>query len=182
MDGAMGTMVQQESLSEDHFSGKNHKLSKKTITEIKKAQDQGAELKGNNELLSITQPKLIQSIHEKYLEAGADIIETNTFGASSIAQADYGLEKLVPELNLASAKETRILTILTLRLIANAFVTADMCKAILQSKNDLPRILKFIDTYLHHIHVALCASLHMGPAQARHLEMDGHARIGHRYG
>ena len=107
MDGAMGTMVQQESLSEDHFSGKNHKLSKKITTEIKKAQDQGAELKGNNELLSITQPKLIQSIHEKYLEAGADIIETNTFGASSIAQADYSLEKLVPELNLASAKLAR---------------------------------------------------------------------------
>ncbi|OUW04206.1 MAG: methionine synthase [Betaproteobacteria bacterium TMED156] len=111
MDGAMGTMIQQENLDEDSYRGSckssNSGLKKKQVEILDGAINKGFEVKGNNELLSLTRPTLIQKIHEQYLEAGADIIETNTFGASSIAQADYGLEDLVKDMNLYSAKIAR---------------------------------------------------------------------------
>ena len=105
MDGAMGTMLQQEKLGEEDFVGQHQNRVPVDIRkEIEKAKTKGIELKGNNELLSITQPDIIQSIHEKFLEVGADIIETNTFGATSVAQADYCLEALAREMNLASVR------------------------------------------------------------------------------
>lgn len=91
LDGAMGTMIQRHNLEEEDFRNdflKNHKKS----------------LKGNNDLLSITRPDIIKDIHLKYFAAGADIAETNTFSSTTIAQADYGLEELVYELNFQSAK------------------------------------------------------------------------------
>ena len=91
MDGAMGTIIQRYKLNEDDFRGKRFK-------------DYSKDLKGNNDLLSITKPEVIREIHLQYLEAGADIIETNTFSSTSIAQADYGLESLPYELNVASVK------------------------------------------------------------------------------
>ena len=91
LDGAMGTMIQQYPLEEEDFRGDRFK-------------DHPCPLKGNNDLLSITRPDIIQTIHEKYLEAGADLVETNTFSSTTIAQADYQLEELVYELNKASAE------------------------------------------------------------------------------
>ena len=91
IDGAMGTMIQRHTLEEDDYRGSRFK-------------DHPHPLKGNNDLLSITQPDIIQEIHRQYLMAGADIIETNTFSSTSIAQADYHLESLVYELNFQSAK------------------------------------------------------------------------------
>src|SRR5665213_2807410 len=78
IDGAMGTMIQQYKLEEEDYRGEKFK-------------DWHKDVKGNNDLLSITQPKIIQAIHKAYLEAGADIIETNTFSSTSIAQADYDM-------------------------------------------------------------------------------------------
>ena len=94
LDGAMGTMIQRYDLNEDDFRGELFK-------------DSEIDLKGNNDLLSLTRPQIIQEIHEKYLEVGADIIETNTFSGTSIAQADYGLERIVYELNKVSAEIAR---------------------------------------------------------------------------
>ena len=91
MDGAMGTMIQQERLLEKDFRGDL-------------LRDHPQELKGNNDLLSLTRPDLIQSIHEDYLRAGCDIIETNTFNATSIAQKDYATEHLVYDINKKSAQ------------------------------------------------------------------------------
>lgn len=91
IDGAMGTMIQQHKPDEAAFRGEKFK-------------DWEKDLRGNNDLLSITQPKIIQSIHKEYLDAGADIIETNTFSSTSIAQADYGLEEYAYELNVAAVK------------------------------------------------------------------------------
>ncbi len=91
IDGAMGTMIQQYQLQEDDYRGERFANSAK-------------DLKGNNELLSLTRPKIIRAIHDAYLEAGADIIETNTFSATSIAQADYNTSDLAYELNVASAR------------------------------------------------------------------------------
>ena len=91
LDGAMGTMLQQYKFTEEDFRGERFK-------------DFHIPLQGNNDLLSITQPKAIKEIHTKYLEAGADIIETNTFSGTSIAMADYELEDIVYELNYQSAK------------------------------------------------------------------------------
>ena len=94
LDGAMGTMIQRYSLDEKDFRGErfiNHKC----------------DLKGNNDLLSITRPDIIQAIHKEYLNAGADIIETNTFSSTSIAQEDYDLSDIVYELNFESAKIAR---------------------------------------------------------------------------
>ena len=91
LDGAMGTMIQKYSLSEKDFRGErfiNH----------------NCDLKGNNDLLSITQPKIIKQIHEEFLEAGADIIETNTFSSNKIAQDDYNLGTIIYDLNFMSAK------------------------------------------------------------------------------
>ena len=94
LDGAMGTMIQRYSLDEKDFRGErfiNHTC----------------DLKGNNDLLSITRPDIIQAIHKEYLNAGADIIETNTFSSTSIAQEDYDLSDIVYELNFESAKIAR---------------------------------------------------------------------------
>ncbi len=91
IDGAMGTMIQQYKLEEKDYRGKR-------FSEWPK------DLKGNNDLLSITQPQIIKAIHKEYLKAGADIIETNTFSATTIAMADYGMEELAYELNYESAK------------------------------------------------------------------------------
>ncbi|XP_028826310.1 methionine synthase isoform X3 [Denticeps clupeoides] len=94
LDGGMGTMIQQRNLEEKDFRGQEFKEHPKS-------------LKGNNDLLSITQPEVIYSIHKDYLLAGADIIETNTFSSTSIAQADYGLEDWAYRLNKASAEIAR---------------------------------------------------------------------------
>lgn len=94
LDGAMGTMIQRHTFEEDDFRGERF-------------NNHNSELKGNNDLLILTQPDAIQGIHEAYLEAGSDIIETNTFNATSISQADYGLETLVYELNCEGAKLAR---------------------------------------------------------------------------
>ena len=94
IDGAMGTMIQRYKLSEEDFRAERFK-------------DWHTDVKGNNDLLSITQPKIIQDIHEEYLAAGADIIETNTFSSTVIAQADYDMQELAYELNVASAKCAR---------------------------------------------------------------------------
>jgi 5-methyltetrahydrofolate--homocysteine methyltransferase len=91
MDGAMGTMIQRYKLSEEDFRGERFKSHPK-------------DLKGNNDLLSITRPDIIEEIHLAYLEAGADLIETNTFSATSISQADYKMEDLAYEINFESAK------------------------------------------------------------------------------
>jgi 5-methyltetrahydrofolate--homocysteine methyltransferase len=91
IDGAMGTMIQRQGLSEEQFRGNRF-------------QDHEHDLKGNNDLLSITQPDIIKNIHREYFEAGSDIVETNTFSATSVAQADYKLEHIVYELNFQSAK------------------------------------------------------------------------------
>ena len=90
IDGAMGTMIQDLQLEEDDFRGqrfKEHPLA----------------LRGNNDLLSLSKPDAIEQIHRSFLEAGADLIETNTFNSTSISQADYGTESLVYELNYKSA-------------------------------------------------------------------------------
>ncbi|WP_242092802.1 homocysteine S-methyltransferase family protein [Aestuariivivens sediminicola] len=94
LDGAMGTMLQQYKFTEEDYRGQRFK-------------DYPIALKGNNDLLSITQPEAIKTIHAKYFEAGADIIETNTFSATTIAMADYKMEDLVYELNYQSAKLAR---------------------------------------------------------------------------
>jgi 5-methyltetrahydrofolate--homocysteine methyltransferase len=94
LDGAMGTMIQRHNLEEEDFR-KGH------------FENHSHPLKGNNDLLSLTRPDIIQGIHEAYFEAGADIAETNTFSGTSIAQADYHLEHIVYELNVESAKLAR---------------------------------------------------------------------------
>jgi 5-methyltetrahydrofolate--homocysteine methyltransferase len=94
LDGAMGTMIQKHHLEEDDFRGERFK-------------DWPSNLKGNNDLLSITQPDIIKAIHTEYLEAGAHIIETNTFNATRIAMADYQMSDLVYELNVAGAQVAR---------------------------------------------------------------------------
>ena len=94
LDGAMGTMLQRYKFEEEDYRGERFK-------------NWQSPLKGNNDLLSLTQPKAIEEVHAKYLEAGADIIETNTFSATTIAMADYHMEELVYELNFESAKIAR---------------------------------------------------------------------------
>ena len=94
LDGAMGTMIQRFKLNELQYRGERFAAFHKDV-------------KGNNELLSITRPDVIADIHEKYLAAGADIVETNTFGATTIAQADYDMAHLAREMNLESAKIAR---------------------------------------------------------------------------
>src|SRR4051812_13189327 len=90
LDGAMGTMIQRARLAEEDFRGARFR-------------DWAKELRGNNDLLSITQPQLIHDIHTQYLQAGADIIETNTFNSTSVALADYGMQGLAREFNSAAA-------------------------------------------------------------------------------
>ncbi len=91
LDGAMGTMIQRYNLSDDDFRGEKFK-------------DHPKDLKGNNDLLSITQPEKIKNIHREYFKAGADIIETNTFNANPISQADYKTEEYTYQINLAAAQ------------------------------------------------------------------------------
>ena len=85
LDGAMGTMIQRYGLSEEQYRGERFR-------------DHPKDLRGNNDLLTITRPQVIREIHAQYLEAGADILETNTFNSTSISQADYRLESIVPGL------------------------------------------------------------------------------------
>lgn len=94
LDGAMGTMIQRQKPDEATYRGTRF-------------ADHPRDVGGNNELLSLTQPDLIQGIHEEFLQAGAEILSTNTFGATSIAQADYGMEHLVREMNIESARLAR---------------------------------------------------------------------------
>src|SRR5690349_1059443 len=91
IDGAMGTMIQRYKLSEADYRGERFK-------------DWPYDIKGNNDLLCLTQPHIIREIHGKYLEAGADIIETNTFNAQKVSLADYGMESLAYEINLSAAR------------------------------------------------------------------------------
>ncbi len=107
LDGAMGTMIQRLGLKEDDFR-------------TPALKDHAILLKGNNELLSLSRPEAIKSIHEQYLEAGADIIETNTFSATTIAQAEHRCEHLAREMNLASARLARE--------VADAFTRKDPSK------------------------------------------------------
>jgi 5-methyltetrahydrofolate--homocysteine methyltransferase len=94
IDGAMGTMIQRHNLDEAGYRGQRF-------------ADWPRDVKGNNDLLVLTQPEIIQGIHEQYLEAGADIIETNTFNAQRISMADYGMEDLSYEINVAAARLAR---------------------------------------------------------------------------
>jgi 5-methyltetrahydrofolate--homocysteine methyltransferase len=94
LDGAMGTMIQRHPLTEADFRGERFK-------------DHGHDLKGNNDILSITRPDVIKGIHRAYFDAGSDIVETNTFSTTTISQADYALEDAVREINLAGAKVAR---------------------------------------------------------------------------
>jgi 5-methyltetrahydrofolate--homocysteine methyltransferase len=94
LDGAMGTMIQRHRLTEADYRGERFK-------------DHPRDLKGNNELLQFTRPELIRDIHAAYIAAGADIVETNTFGATRVAQEDYGLGPLAREMNLAAARLAR---------------------------------------------------------------------------
>src|SRR5215211_929953 len=91
IDGAMGTMIQRYKLQEEDYRGERFK-------------DWPSDVKGNNDLFCLTRPDIIMEIHGQYLEAGADIIETNTFNAQRISLADYGMEELAYELNFISAK------------------------------------------------------------------------------
>jgi 5-methyltetrahydrofolate--homocysteine methyltransferase len=94
LDGAMGTMIQRYALDEAAYRGTRFR-------------EHARDLKGNNDLLVLTQPRIISEIHNAYLAAGADIIETNTFNAQAISQADYGLEEIAYEINVAAAKLAR---------------------------------------------------------------------------
>ena len=94
LDCAMGTMIQSYDLSEGDYRGERF-------------ADHPGDLKGNNDLLSLTQPQIIRDIHDAVLEAGADLIETNTFSSTSIAQKDYGMEDLAHELNYEAARIAR---------------------------------------------------------------------------
>src|SRR6266576_1393463 len=94
IDGAMGTMIQRYKLTEADYRGERFK-------------DWPSDLKGNNDLLCLTQPQIIKEIHKQYLAAGADIIETNTFNAQKISLADYHMQEFAYEINLAAAKIAR---------------------------------------------------------------------------
>ncbi|MDH3561213.1 MAG: homocysteine S-methyltransferase family protein, partial [Gammaproteobacteria bacterium] len=107
LDGAMGTMIQRHKLEEADYRGERF-------------ADWGSDLKGNNDLLVLTQPQIIRDIHRQYLEAGADIIETNTFNATRVAMADYGMEELAYEINMAATRLARE--------AADGFNTADTTK------------------------------------------------------
>jgi 5-methyltetrahydrofolate--homocysteine methyltransferase len=91
LDGAMGTMIQRHKLGESDYRGKRF-------------ADWPTDLKGNNDLLVLTKPEIIRGIHQAYLDAGADILETNTFNANRISMADYGMEELSREINVAAAR------------------------------------------------------------------------------
>ena len=104
LDGAMGTMIQRFKLGEDQYRGAG---APQPGGQHARFKDHNKDVKGNNELLSLTRADVITDIHERYLAAGADLIETNTFGATTVAQADYDMAHLAREMNLASAKLAR---------------------------------------------------------------------------
>ncbi len=104
MDGAMGTMIQRFKLSEAQYRGAGFSGEG---GQAERFADFHRDVKGNNELLSLTRPDIIRDIHEGYLAAGADLIETNTFGATTIAQGDYDMADLAVEMNRASARIAR---------------------------------------------------------------------------
>ncbi|WP_333846123.1 homocysteine S-methyltransferase family protein [Limnohabitans sp.] len=104
LDGAMGTMIQRFKLDEAQYRGAGYTGPG---AQRERFKDFHKDVKGNNELLSLTRPDVIRDIHERYLAAGADLIETNTFGATTIAQADYDMADLAYEMNLASARIAR---------------------------------------------------------------------------
>ncbi|MDC3353957.1 homocysteine S-methyltransferase family protein, partial [Schleiferiaceae bacterium] len=91
LDGAMGSLIQNYRLDEAGYRGQRF-------------QDWGQAVKGNNDLLNLTRPDIIEDIHRQYLQAGADVIETNTFNAQVISMADYGMESLVREINIEGAR------------------------------------------------------------------------------
>ena len=101
IDGAMGTMLQGYELDEDGFRAKRFARGSAA------AESVGHDLRGNNDILSLTQPDIVRAVHRAYLDAGADMVETNTFNATSVAQADYGCEALVWEINAESARLAR---------------------------------------------------------------------------
>ena len=109
LDGAMGTMIQSYRLAEEDYRGerfacgfdREHELTRDAVL------NPGSDLKGNNDLLTLTRPDVISAIHAAYLDAGADLLETNTFNATSVSQADYRLEHLVYELNREGARLAR---------------------------------------------------------------------------
>lgn len=107
LDGAMGTMIQNYKLTEADYRGERFK-------------DFPSDLKGNNDLLSITQPQIIKDIHRAYFEAGADLVETNTFNSTRISMSDYDMEDLVPELNFEAARLARV--------VADEFTSKDPSK------------------------------------------------------
>jgi 5-methyltetrahydrofolate--homocysteine methyltransferase len=94
LDGPRGTMLQKRNLSEEQYRGE-------------KFRDHKSSLKGNHDILSITQPKVVEEIFDEYLKAGSDIIGTNTFNANPVSQADYGTEAFVYEMNVAAAQAAR---------------------------------------------------------------------------
>ena len=94
LDGAMGTTIQQYKLGEAAYRGERF-------------ASHPSDLKGNNDLLCLTRPQVVEEVHTAYLQAGADLIETNTFNATTLSQADYGLEALAYELNVAAAAVAR---------------------------------------------------------------------------
>ncbi|MDE2048162.1 MAG: homocysteine S-methyltransferase family protein [Betaproteobacteria bacterium] len=105
LDGAMGTMIQRLKLTEAQYRGAGNPADGGAA--YARFKDHPKDVKGNNELLSLTRPGVIGDIHESYLAAGADLVETNTFGATSIAQADYDMAPLAREMNVASARIAR---------------------------------------------------------------------------
>ena len=109
IDGAMGTMVQSYNLVEDDYRGERFApgFDRQHQPDRDAAADPGIDLKGNNDLLTLTRPDVIGAIHTAYLDAGADLVETNTFNATAISQADYRLEHLVYELNCEGARLAR---------------------------------------------------------------------------
>ena len=130
LDGAMGTMIQRHTLEEVDFRGERFKDHKHL-------------LKGNNDLLSITRPDIIKEIHRQYFHAGADIIETNTFSSTTIAQADYHLESIAYELNYQSAKianevaeEFRVLDPTKPRFVAGALGPTNRTASLSPDVND----------------------------------------------
>ena len=106
IDGAMGTMLQSYKLDEDGYRGKRF-ADGRDAHHLHEHHGPGCDLKGNNDLLSLTQPDIIKAVHKAYLDAGADLLETNTFNATTISQADYHREHLAYELNREGARIAR---------------------------------------------------------------------------